>query len=71
MKNRLRILLALGLMVVLFCVLGISASAYASPYGTSVPMEPDGSTETKYEFDSSECDRTIAVSYMMKIRVRL
>ena len=62
MKNRLRILLALGLMVVLFCVLGISASAYASPYGTSVPMEPDGSTETKYEFDSSECDRTIAVS---------
>ena len=58
MKNRLKILLVLGLMVVLFCVLGISASAY----GTSVPMEPNGSTETKYEFDSSECDRTIVVN---------
>ena len=44
-------------MVILFCVLGISASAY----GTSVPMEPNGSTETKYEFDSNECDRTIVV----------
>ena len=58
MKNRIKILFTLGFMVVLLCVLGISASAY----GTSVPMEPNGSTETKYEFDSSECDRTIAVN---------
>ena len=58
MKNRFKIFLTLGLMVILFCVLGISASAY----GTSVPMEPNGSTETKYEFDSSECDRTIVVN---------
>ena len=57
MKNRFKILLTLGLMVVLFCVLGISASAY----GTSVPYEPDGASTTRYLFDSAECDRTIVV----------
>ena len=61
MKNRFKILLTLGLMVVLFCVLGISASAYKSPYGTSVPYEPDGTSSTRYLFDSAECDRTIVV----------
>lgn len=55
MKNKLRIVLTLGFMVFMFSLLSISASAY----GTSVPTEPDGGTITKYEFDASECDRTI------------
>lgn len=55
MKNKLRIILTLVFMVLMFSLLSISASAY----GTSVPTEPDGGTITKYEFDESECNRTI------------
>lgn len=55
MRKKLRILLTFGFIVFLLSILSVSASAY----GTSVPMEPDGGTVTTYEFDSSECDRTI------------
>ena len=58
MKNKLRTLLMLGFMVLLLSLLSVSVSAN----NASETYEPDGQTVTKYEYDSSECDRTIELS---------
>ena len=55
MKGKLKIFLTLGVMLMLFFVMGISASAYQL-------YEPDGSSSTVYDFDSSECNRKIIIT---------
>ena len=54
MKNKLKVFLTLGIMLVLFCVMGISASAYEL-------YEPDGTSSTVYKYDSSECNRSLII----------
>ena len=49
-----KILLIMAFMVVMFCAFSISSSA--------AQYEPDGTTSTQYEYDSSECNRTIVVN---------
>lgn len=55
MKGKLKIFLTLGIMLMLFFVMGISASAYEL-------YPPDGTSSTVYEFDSSECNRKIIIT---------
>ena len=55
MKGKIKLLFMLGVMLVLFVCLGISASAYEL-------YEPDGSSSTVYEYDSSECNRKIIIT---------
>lgn len=55
MKGKLKIFLTLGVMLMLSFVMGISASAYQL-------YEPDGSSSTVYDFDSSECNRKIIIT---------
>ena len=54
MKGKIKFLFMLGVMLVMFVCLGISASAYDL-------YEPDGSSSTVYKYDSSECDRQLIV----------
>ena len=55
MKGKLKIFLTLGIMLMLFFVMGISASAYEL-------YPPDGTSSTVYKFDSSECNRKIIIT---------
>ena len=54
MKGKLKLFITLGIMLVLFCVMGISASAYEL-------YPPDGTTSTIYKYDSSECNRSLII----------
>lgn len=53
-RKAFKILLIMAFMVVMFCAFSISSSA--------AQYEPDGTTSTQYEYDSSECNRTIVVN---------
>ena len=55
MKGKIKLLFMLGVMLVMFVCLGISASAYEL-------YEPDGSSSTVYKYDSSECNREIIIT---------
>lgn len=58
MKNKKKCIVIFGVMIFLMSALSIAASA---AYGESVPYEPDGTTSTRYLYDSDECNRTIVV----------
>lgn len=55
MKGKLKIFLTLGIMLMLFFIMGISASAYEL-------YPPDGTSSTVYKFNSSECNRKIIIT---------
>lgn len=55
MKGKIKLLFMLGVMLVMFVCLGISASAYEL-------YEPDGSSSTVYKYNSSECNRKIIIT---------
>ena len=55
MKRKLKFFIMLGVMLFMFFAMGISASAYEL-------YEPDGTSSTVYQFDSSECNRKIVVT---------
>ena len=54
MKGKIKLLFMLGVMLVMFVCLGISASAYEI-------YEPDGTSSTVYKYDSSECNRSLII----------